>query len=142
VIHFFDTSAFVKRYVRERGSEAVRAAFRPRTAAVARITHAEALSAIARAHREGMLTQAQRERVFDSIEADVRELTVVEIRAATMRGVRDLVAKHPLRGYDAVQLVCALVLVRAGSAVTFWSADARLCEAAVAEGLRVPGAAL
>ena len=136
MIHFFDTSAFVKRYMREPGSDAVRASFRARTAAVARITEAEAFAAIARAHRERGLPVSQRDRILDRIEEDIRELTVVEMRAATIGSVRALVTRHPLRAYDAVQLASALVLHRAGSAVTFWSADTRLCDAARAEGLR------
>lgn len=141
MIHFFDTSAFVKRYVREEGSAEVRRAFRSGSAAIARITHAEALAAIARAWRERLVTSPQRDRIFGLIERDVGAVAVVELRPAVVASVRPLVERHPLRGYDAVQLACALAVKRAGAAVTFWSADQRLCAAAVAEGLRaqVPG---
>jgi predicted nucleic acid-binding protein len=48
-----------------------------------------------------------------------------------------LVARHPLRAYDAVQLACASLLAqRAATAVTFVCADYRLCDVAVAEQLR------
>ena len=51
--------------------------------------------------------------------------------------VPDLVVRHPLRGYDAVQLATALTIRATGQAVEFWAADAALCQTAGAEGLRV-----
>jgi predicted nucleic acid-binding protein len=140
LIHFLDTSALAKRYLREPGSRELRSALRRAHVAVARITYAEALAAVARAHREGMIDTTERGRIFDAIGEDFRELTVIEVRGATLAPVPELVVRHPLRGYDAVQLACALAVRRAGAAVTFWSADARLCDAAKGEGLRTVGA--
>jgi len=136
VIHFLDTSALAKRYVREPGSREMRSTLRRARVAVARITYAEALAAVARAHREHLIDVAERDRIVAAIGEDFRELTVVEIRPATLAPVAGLVVRHPLRGYDVVQLACALAVRRAGLAVTFWSADERLAAAADAEGLR------
>lgn len=61
---------------------------------------------------------------------------MVEIRASLMRNVPELVARRPLRGYDAVHLAAALALRDRGVAITFWAADAALVDAARAEGLR------
>jgi len=63
-------------------------------------------------------------------------MTVVEVRPALVRRVPELVARRPLRGYDAVHLAAALVLRERGAAVTFWAADAGLVDAARAEGSR------
>lgn len=136
MIDYFDTSAIAKRYLKEPGSAEVRRALARGHSAVARITYAELLAAVARACREGLIEEDDRDLIFASAVADFRDLTVVEIRAATLQAVPDLVRRHPLRGYDAVQLVCALTLRRGGSAVRFWSADGDLCSAAKAEGLR------
>lgn len=136
MIHFFDSSALAKRYLAERGSDIVRSVLRRQHAAAARITHAEVLAAIARAHRERALTVGQRDALFDRFLEDFRDLTIVEIRQATLGAVREIVTRHPLRAYDAVQLACGLSLRRARMAVTLWSADAALCRAAEAEGLR------
>ena len=51
--------------------------------------------------------------------------------------VPDLVVRHPLRGYDAVQLATALHVQASGTSVEFWSTDETLRVAALAEGLRV-----
>jgi len=52
----------------------------------------------------------------------------------------DLTHKHPLRGFDAIQLATALILEddlkRSGlPGITFVCADKNLCNAAKAEGL-------
>jgi hypothetical protein len=51
--------------------------------------------------------------------------------------VPELVVRHPLRGYDAIQLATALHVQAAGTPVEFWSTDEALGVAALAEGLRV-----
>lgn len=136
MIHFLDTSALAKRYIRESGADAVRAAIRRGTVVLARITYAEILATLARATREGLLTETQRERIFRDIDLDFRSWTVIEIRQSVLERVAGLVLRHPLCGYDAVQLAAALTVQDRGGAVQFWSADDRLVAAAKAEGLR------
>jgi uncharacterized protein len=138
VIHFLDTSALVKRYVAERGSSEVRRRFRSGTVAAARIAYAELAAALARRHRERGLTADALESILKRLDGDFSKLVVVEIRAALIARVPDLVRKHPLRGYDAVQLAAALSL-RARGAVELWATDGALLDAARGEGLRVVG---
>lgn len=136
MIEYLDTSALVKRYVGEAGSAAVRAIFRRGKIAVARVTYAELLAAVSRACRLAVISVDERVSIFARIEADFRDLTVIEIRAAVLQRVPELVVRHPLRGYDAVQLAAALTIHERGGSVRFWSADEPLAGAAVAEGLR------
>jgi hypothetical protein len=137
VIHFLDTSALAKRYVREPGSATMWPALRRGTIVVARITYAELLATLARSCREGVISESQRAAAFARVEEDFRELTVIEIRAAVLRRVAELVVRHPLRGYDAVQLAAALAVKDQGGSIQFWSADDRLVAVARQEGLRV-----
>jgi len=138
VIHFLDTSALIKRYVMEPGSEHVRLLLRRNVdVALARITEAEAYAAVARAVRMNVLTGEDRDRVLEQIAIDVAAARVVEIRRVVVSAVREIVARWPLRGYDAVQLSCALRLQSEGLAVTFWCADEALASAARGEGMRV-----
>jgi predicted nucleic acid-binding protein len=136
LIHYLDTSALVKRYVKEAGSTFVRSVFRSRSVATARIAYAEIAATLARLCREGRLDEAGRDRIYARLDADFTALSVVEIRAALVRGIPALVMRHPLRGYDAVHLAAALVIQGAGAAVTFWAADVNLTRSARAEGLR------
>ena len=137
MIYFLDTSALVKRYVEERGSAMVRQLLRRRVEiAVARITEAEALAAIARATRKNEITAEDRDRAFDSLASDIGNARVIEVRRTVVRAVRELVVRWPLRGYDAVQLACALRLRSEGAAVDVWCSDAALANAARGEGMR------
>jgi predicted nucleic acid-binding protein len=136
VIHYLDTSALVKRYVDESGSARVRPLFRGKTVATARIAYAEIAATVARLHRERAMNETARDSIYARLDGDFAALTVVEIRAPLMRRVPELVARLPLRGYDAVHLAAALSISDHGAAVTFWAADAALVGAARTEGLR------
>jgi predicted nucleic acid-binding protein len=137
VIHFLDTSALTKRYAEEMGSPAVRALFRRRARiAVSRIAYAEISAAVARKERDGDLRPNQADAVLGRLGRDFSALLVVEVKAPVVERVPGIVRRHPLRGYDAVQLACALALREARASVTFWCADVELERAAIAEGLR------
>jgi hypothetical protein len=137
VIRFFDTSAFVKRYVEEPGSTMVRTALRSHAVAVARVTLAEAAAAVARAARAGALTEAQRDVILARLPEDFAKLSVVEIRPALVARVPALVVRYPLRAYDAIQLAAAGVIRQTGVSVEMWCADGELAAAAIAEGFRL-----
>jgi predicted nucleic acid-binding protein len=92
---------------------------------------------VARATRNGSLTQAQRDTILGRLPADFAKLQVVEIRPALVARVPALVARYPLRAYDAIQLAAAVGVRRTGLAVEIWCADGDLAAAAVAEGFRL-----
>lgn len=137
MIYFLDTSALVKRYVTEAGSGEVRRLFQRRAEiAAARITEGEAYAALARAARKNVITTDDRDRAFAQLADDLSEARIVEIRRAVVQLVRGLVTRWPLRGYDAIQLACAVRLRDAGAAVDLWCAAGGLAAAARGEGLR------
>lgn len=137
MIAFLDTSALVKRYVSEAGSAQVRQRFRSGgILSVARIAYAELAAALARRLRDGSLQPVAFDSILQRLDKDFRRLTVVEIRPALVERVPSLVRKHPLRGYDAVQLAAALTL-SARAAVELWASDGDLVHAAKSEGLRI-----
>lgn len=139
MIHFLDSSALVKRYVREPDRDEVIALFRSRRElAASRLAAVEIPAALARRSREGDLPLDEARRHARELRADLAELRVVELRPAVFTAASELVWKHALRAYDALQLASALRLAQgAGVAVTFWCADRSLSSAARAEGLRV-----
>ncbi len=134
---FFDTSALVKAYIREPGSGEVLRALRRADPIVSRITHAELTCTIARTCRDGGISEDERDEAWDRMEDDFSTFEILEVRQAVLQRVRELAARHPLRGYDAVQLATALVTRQARTAIVFWSTDWALLTAARAEGLRV-----
>jgi predicted nucleic acid-binding protein len=136
LIEFLDSSALVKRYVSETGSALVRRLCTRGEIAVARIVYGEVAATLARACREGLFDEEARDGLLDQLAEDVDGFETVEIRRRVMDCTRGLVIRHPLRGYDAVQLACAIAIHERGQALRFWSADVRLVGAARGEGIR------
>src|SRR5436305_8059343 len=65
-----------------------------------------------------------------------REYLVINVDSVVFIRARNLISRYPLRAIDAVQLACALDVMRAlNEAVTFVSADRMLLAAAALEGL-------
>lgn len=144
--YFFDSSAAVKRYVRETGTSWIISLFRQTPANVfyaARITSAEVISATARRRRGLSLTVKQAGHAKRRFKRDFHSrFFKIEIDAQIVEKAEDLAEKHFLRGYDAVQLAAALKAqsirtVGGGSPLIFICADNALRQAAVAEGLTV-----
>ncbi len=139
MIYFLDASALVKRYAKEAGSEDVRRLVRRKarlaTSVLARV---EVPSALARRAREGDLPLDGAREHSRRVASDLSETYVVAARSQVLAVATELVWRHPLRAYDAVQLASAVWLARESrTAVTFVCADQRLATAAAAEGLRV-----
>ena len=138
---YLDTSALLKLYIAERGTERVIEA--AEGAADGRIvilvlTPLEARSAIRRREREGDIAAADVNRVLRQIEDDCSTLFLTQpLSSPVMEEAARLIDRHPLRAYDALQLAgCLVVREGMGKPVTFVCADARLCEAATDEGLK------
>ena len=143
--YFLDTSALVKRYVREIGSDWILSITDPATdndLAISQITWVEVHSAFARRLRDGSLS-AQR---FDLIAQKVREdfeneYRVIDVDETLIETATELVMQHPLRAYDSVQLASALrfqsttLLSQPETQLIFVSADNRLLDIAQSEGL-------
>jgi uncharacterized protein len=139
LIYFLDSSALVKRYVRETGTDAVARLFRRRSSKLAAsgLALVEVPSALIRRARQGDLRMEQARAQAEQLAADMEELYVVEPRKTVLDLAKELVERWPIRAYDAVQLGSAVRLARAsGSAVTFTCADRGLASAAAGEGLK------
>ena len=138
--YYFDTSALLKRYVSEPGSPAVRAMFRDagNLLYVSRVTRVELISAAARRHRKGDLTDEHFRSVLAAVEVDFADrFLILELTEGLSEDASRLAVAHGLRAYDAVQLAGADWFGLSGSDAVFVCADAALLAAAAAEGLAV-----
>jgi uncharacterized protein len=142
--YYADSSVLVKRHIAEIGSAWVRALFNPHSGnliATMHISAVEVYSALNRRVREATLTLADYARIIADFDAlCVEQYTLVDLTESIVVQARELLERHPLRAYDAVQLASALVvntaLVATGlPALIFLTADDRLMNAALAEGL-------
>ena len=135
---YLDTSALIKRFVLERGSPLIqRIVTRGGPVATAKIAYAEVYAGLMRKRRDGHLSPRQYTQVCRQFERDWRAYVRVDLRDEVLQLARDLIQRHPLRGFDAIHLASALSLKRGlGEDITFAAADQRLLTAAEAEHLR------
>jgi predicted nucleic acid-binding protein len=137
-LNYLDTSALIKRFVSEQGSRMVQTLVtREGPIATAKIAYAEVYAGLARKRREGHLAPSQYARVTSQFERDWLAYVRIDLHDEVLRIARDLVQRHPLKGFDAIHLASALSLGRGlEEEVSFVAADERLLRAAEAEGLR------
>ena len=143
--YFLDSSAVLKRYVAEPGSTLVQNLFDPQRAnriAIATITGAEVVAAVARRARGGGIPARDAAQTINDFRSDlVSDFDLVEVSGGLIDEAMRLAERHALRGYDAVQLAAALafqaISAAAGLTATLVCADRELNAAAAAEGLIV-----
>lgn len=146
MIHYFlDSSAVVKRYLSEAGTDWVRVLCDPasgNTIIVASVTMVEVAAALAARHRaSGGIEQRTRDNALTLfLQHFTDEYLAIDIDRAILNRAMQLTQQHRLRGYDAIQLASALSASQALqtsrlSDLTFVAADTDLLAAAVAEGL-------
>jgi len=134
---YADSSAIVKRYYAEPGSERVR----ERLAAnervfTSRLAYAEVHAALARKRRERAFSQVAYGRATTAFDCDWPAYDQIALDAATLACVPELVRRYPLRGADAVHLAAAVWLRGlAGDPLELWASDERLLDAAAGERL-------
>ena len=136
-MNYLATSALIKRFVAEPGSELVqKLVTREGPVAPAKIAYAEIYAALNRKKREGHLSTRDYRLVCEEFEDDWQAYVRVDLQDEILSLCRDLTEKHPLRGFDAVHLASALILQRdLGEKIAFTAADTRLLEVAAAEHL-------
>jgi predicted nucleic acid-binding protein len=141
---YFDTSALLKQYVTETGSNWVRTYLASVTAPAvftSQLTAVEATCAFARRLREGTLLPAAHAKVVRAFDYDITyRYNLLDVMPVTIDTARQLANQHPLRAYDAVQLATAWLLnqnlLHTGKPpLTFICTDDRLVAIAQAAGL-------
>jgi predicted nucleic acid-binding protein len=136
LILFVDTSALVKLYIAEPGSERMREAVaQGHPVAVSRLAFAEIHASFARRRREGLLPAPELDQLRLRFGDDWKEILQVPIGAEFLSLVPGLCDRNPLRGADALQLASALLLRQEGLEITFACSDHNLLNAAMSEGL-------
>jgi uncharacterized protein len=131
---YVDSSAVVKRYRDEPGSELAVAAMDAATAlATSRITFTEVARALTLHDPEGAGAP-----VIDRWTRDWEEHEIVELDQGVATHAAALAAHHGIRSLDALHLASALAL--GGTPMRFATWDRRLADAARSVGLRVVGA--
>ncbi len=137
MILYLDTSALVKRYVAEAGSDLVAQAIAASASAgISVIGRAEMAAALAKAVRMNVLTAQDGDAALRAFRDEWPRLVRVQAGESLISQADTLAWNLGLRGYDAVHLASALFWQDAlGEEVTFAAFDRRLWEAASLRGL-------
>lgn len=146
--YFLDSSALVKRHVKEPGHAWIESLCDPaavNTIVIAEVTLTEVVASFCRMARESppRLSLAERDQLITYFEAlTSSDYVIAQINHAIFIRAAALCRAHPLRAYDAVQLATALAVrddhLAAGLPTTvFVCADSHLLAAATGEGLAV-----
>ncbi len=139
--YYFDTSAILKLYLDEEGSEYVHrliAESDDDTFIVSTLTILESRSAIRRRQREGSVSEENAAYAIARIKEHTGErILALPISQETMDEAARLVDRHTLRSLDALQLAACLLAHngRYHPIADFVCADRRLFNAAHIEGL-------
>lgn len=137
MILFCDTSALLKLYIVEAGSDAVKARVEEAEAvAVCRIAWAEAHAALSRRAREVSQDAPVIAQAKAALAQDWPHFVVMEVDQTLVERAGDYADTFALRGYDSVQLAAAFETGRiAQSPICFACFDERLNKAAKVLGM-------
>ncbi|MBI2834727.1 MAG: type II toxin-antitoxin system VapC family toxin [Acidobacteria bacterium] len=134
---YFDTSALVKRYMKERGRREVLQLLRRYDVVTSAVVSVEIRSALRRRASEGTLDAGRVPEILKRVETDRPYWTLVEVASEVLVAAETLVATHPLRTLDAIHVASAQIFAAriTKPALMFVSAGARQIKAAVAVGM-------
>lgn len=136
---YFDTSALVKRYIREPRSLQVRTLLRRYDFVSSAITPVEIASALRRRRRAGDLSEDTFAALVRRARQDRLQWELVEVSSVVLDRAEELLqGVTPIRALDAIQ-VASLVIFQSASQmrISFVTADVRQREAATQLGLDI-----
>ncbi len=136
---YFDTSSWLKLYVREEGSDAARALARRTTIFSSSMLLTEAFSALHRKREAREVSDATLRKLVRTMEEDVSgSMEIVNLGPEVLAKAQETVLATPARTLDAIHIASALVVQNmAEIPLTFVTADRRQLEAARDLGLPV-----
>ncbi len=147
--YFFDSSALVKRYIKENGTTWVETVLNDSSnwIYIARISTVEIISALARRSKNGSLSPATINAAIAQFKKDIStDYKIIELSPTLVNSAISIAENYKLRGYDAVQLATALAVYNklvANGVITkdfsyvLVSADKELNDASTSEGLTI-----
>ena len=135
---FFDTSALVKRFHKEHGSDTIHKMIEStdNTLVIASITLSEMTSAFRKKTNTGVIREDELQKILSEFSIEiVDKFVILDIERNHINVSQELIVKHNLRSLDSIQLAVLLNLKDINP--MFICADVRLLTAAKNEGINV-----
>jgi predicted nucleic acid-binding protein len=131
---FFDSSAWAKRYIAEKGSDEIESiCLKAENVTLSILCIPEIISAFTRLKREGKVTLNQYKQLQKSLYKDIEDVRLINISLEIISYAVNLIKKYPLRTLDALHIACA----KFGKVDLFITSDYRQSEAAKGIDLQV-----
>jgi uncharacterized protein len=131
---FFDTSAFVKRYIAESGTDTVLDWCKRATEiGLSAIALTELISAFCRLQRENKITSEQYQQLKTALLSDAEDIAIGDLTPRVLLLTMNSLENNVLRAMDAIHIGSAIAL----ECDVFISADQRQLVAAEQAGLNV-----
>lgn len=131
---FFDSSAFVKRYISESGTDSVlQWCDKATEIGLSGIALPEIISTFCRLYRDNKITDVQYRQLKSLLMADIEDAAICDLSPQVLMHAVSSLENNTLRGMDAIHIGSAIVL----QADVFISSDKRQITAAIQAGLRV-----
>jgi uncharacterized protein len=139
LIIYLDTSALIKLYIMEKGSDQLNSWLSAsQLESTAMITWAEMAATLAKGERSGAITKSVAQAGWQQFIKDWNSIIVIDVSESLIRQAGNLAWEHQLRGYDAVHLASALAWQQsAGEPATLVTFDRQLWRAGKQESLEV-----
>ncbi len=141
-LHYLDSSAWLKRYFLEPGSERVKLLFESGDPlACSALGYVEVTAALARQRAQRKLDEDKLAQLRQQLDDDWNEFTGLPLTDEVVRSAVRLARNYKLRGADAIHLAAATglsqVIAGTGSRLVLVASDEELLNAAQLEGLAV-----
>ena len=136
---YFDSSAIVKRYMEEAGSDNVNKMVNESSIiATSKLTYPEIVSAFTRKRRAGDISKDNYVKALNEFEKEWDYFFVIQFHDEFFSTIKKLIERHSLRAADSIHLASALWLKQSVKEnITFVASDVILLNAARTEKLSV-----
>jgi predicted nucleic acid-binding protein len=111
MIAYLDTSALIKKYFGEAGSDEVISKWQEATGIVtSSVAYAEAMASIYRKKKETKFGNDRLRKILDAFRRDWNSFIRVEVTDDLNEWIDKIVSRYQLRGFDAIHLSSALIV--------------------------------
>ncbi len=136
---YLDTSALVKKYFYETGSDEVISRWKNAASiATSAVAYAEAMASFYRKKQETDIDESIFNKIIETFHRDWHSFICVEVNNELNISVHEMIEKYLLRGFDSIHLASAVILYKEiPEDFVFGCYDKRLSNAAKSEGLNI-----
>ncbi|MBN2533182.1 MAG: type II toxin-antitoxin system VapC family toxin [Spirochaetales bacterium] len=136
MVGYFDTSALVKRYINEDGTEKVRNLFRNVSSIiVAAITKIELASTLKRALIEKRIEKLEYEKIWERIQNDFIDFKIVKFDNDVEDKAIAIIEKYQMNAMDSIQIASFFIINN--EKPLFVCCDAKILDVMKKEGIKI-----